>query len=60
MVRNVLTNPVDRVMTTELMPVEDDLSIIQDYMCDHMNLLSGKIDLDKFVDVTFAKNAGAV
>lgn len=59
-VRNVLTNPSDRVLTSELMPVEDDLSIIQDYMCDHMKLLSGKIDLDKFVDVQFAKNAGAI
>lgn len=59
-VRNVLSNPTDRVLTTELVPNIDDLSIIQDYMCDNMKLLSGKIDLDKFVDVTFAKNAGAV
>ncbi len=59
-VLKVLTEPVDRVMTNELMPVVDDLSKIQDYMCDTMNVLKGKIDLDKFVDLQFAKEAGAI
>ncbi len=59
-VKKVLTEPVDRVMTSELMPVIDDLSKIQDYMCDKMNVLKGKVDLDKFVDVQFAKEAGAI
>ncbi len=59
-VKKVLTEPADRVMTSELMPVVDDLSKIQDYMCDKMNVLKGKIDLDKFVDTRFAKEAGAV
>ncbi|MBU3917890.1 ABC transporter substrate-binding protein [bacterium] len=59
-VKKVLTEPVDRVLTSELLPVIDDLSKIQDYMCDQMNVLKGKIDLAKFVDDRFAKAAGAV
>lgn len=59
-VSRVLSEPVDRVMTNELMPVVDDLSKIQDYMCDTMDVLKGKIDLDKFVDTRFAKKAGAI
>ncbi len=59
-IKKVLSDPPDRVMTNELMPVVDDLSRIQDYMCDKMNVLKGKIDLDKFVEVKFAKEAGAV
>ena len=58
-VKKVLTEPPDRVMTGELLPVVDDLSKIQDYMCDKMNVLKGKIDLDKFVDTRFAATAGA-
>jgi NitT/TauT family transport system substrate-binding protein len=59
-IKKVLTEPADRVMTNELLPVIDDLSKIQDYMCDKMKVLKGKIDLDKFVDTRFAKEAGAV
>lgn len=59
-IRKVLTDPADRVMTGELLPVVDDLSKIQDYMCDKMEVLKGKIDLDKFVIDSFAKEAGAV
>ena len=58
-VKRVLTDPPDRVMTSELMPVVEDLDKIQNYMCDKMNVLKGKIDLDKFVDDRFAKEAGA-
>lgn len=58
-VSKVLTQPTDRVMTNELLPVVDDLAKIQDYMCDEMKVLKGKIDLDKFVDTRFAKEAGA-
>ena len=59
-IERVLTEPADRIMTHELMPVLDDLAKIQDYMCDTMNVLKGKIDLDGFVDTRFAKEAGAV
>ena len=58
-VSRVLTEPADRVITNELMPVVDDLAKIQDYMCDTMNVLKSKIDLDIFVDKQFAKEAGA-
>jgi len=37
---------------------EDDAKI-QDYMCDNMNIMTSKIDLEKFVDTQFAKEAGA-
>ena len=58
-VTKVLTDPPDRVMFNELMPVVEDLAKIQDYMCDKMKLLNGKVDLSKFVDTEFAKSAGA-
>jgi len=59
-VLKVLSEPVDRVMTNELMPVIEDLLKIQDYMCDTMKVLKGKIDLDNFVDLQFAREAGAI
>jgi NitT/TauT family transport system substrate-binding protein len=58
-VEKVLTEPSDRITTDELFPVIDDLAKIQDYMCDKMNIMKSKIDLEKFVDTTFAKEAGA-
>ena len=58
-IQKVLSDPPDRVMTNELLPVIDDLSKIQDYMCDKMNVLKDKIDLNAFVDLQFAKTAGA-
>ncbi|OHD26108.1 MAG: twin-arginine translocation pathway signal protein [Spirochaetes bacterium GWD1_27_9] len=58
-IKRVLTEPVDRVKTTELMPQLRDLEIIQEYMTKKISALSGKIDLEKFVNLTFAKNAGA-
>lgn len=58
-VKKVLTEPADRVMTTELMPVLEDLEKVQDYMHVNMNLLKSKIDLEKFVDSRFAQSAGA-
>jgi NitT/TauT family transport system substrate-binding protein len=59
-VARVLTDPPDRVMTNELLPVVDDLARIQDYMCDRMGVLKGKVDLDRFVDIRFAEEAGAI
>lgn len=59
-IERVLSEPADRVMTDELMPVVADLAKIQDYMCDTMKVLKGKIDLDTFVDLRFAREAGAV
>jgi len=58
-VERVLTDPPDRITTGELFPVIEDLATIQDYMCDQMNIVKEKIDLEKLVDTTFAKGAGA-
>lgn len=58
-VRKVLTQPADRITTSELFPVLEDLDIIQRYMMDKMKIMTSIIDLDKFVDTRFAKAAGA-
>ncbi|MBI9075243.1 MAG: ABC transporter substrate-binding protein [Desulfatibacillum sp.] len=54
----VLVGEVQRIRTDELLPVVEDLTVIQDYMCDKMGVLSEKIDLEKFVDASFAQEAG--
>lgn len=58
-IKKVLTEPKDRIVTNELFPVINDLAIIQDYMFEKMNILKDKIDLEKFLDTRFAKEAGA-
>lgn len=58
-VKKVLTEPADRITTNELFPVIEDLAAIQDYMCDQMGIMTTKIDLEKFVDTSFAQAAGA-
>ncbi|KIX11860.1 ABC transporter substrate-binding protein [Dethiosulfatarculus sandiegensis] len=58
-VKKVLTEPADRITTSELFPVIDDLARMQDYMCDQMEVLKTKIDLNQFVDTRFAKEAKA-
>ncbi len=58
--RRVLTQPADRVKTDRLFPNLQDLDVIQNYLTQpSINALSGKIDLEKFVDPQFAKAAGA-
>ena len=59
-VTRVLTDPIDRVKTDHLFPKLEDLDLIQTYLTQpSINALSGKIDLEKFVDAQFAKAAGA-
>jgi len=58
-IKKVLTEPKERITTNELFPVIDDLSTIQDYMFEKMNILTDKIDIEKFVDTRFAKEAKA-
>ncbi len=58
-IQKVLTDPPDRITTSELFPVIEDLAKIQDYMCDNMKIMTSKIDLEEFVDTQFAKEAGA-
>jgi NitT/TauT family transport system substrate-binding protein len=55
----VLTQPKDRVKTSELMPNLKDLDTIQEYMTKKDGAMTGKIDLEKFVILDFAKKAGA-
>jgi chemotaxis signal transduction protein/ABC-type nitrate/sulfonate/bicarbonate transport system substrate-binding protein/CheY-like chemotaxis protein len=50
--KNVLTEPKG-IKTNNLYPVKGDLDFIQHYMHDHMGIGS-IVDLDKFVDMTFA------
>ncbi len=55
----VLTDPPDRILTGELFPIIKDLDTIQKYMMDEMKIMTSLIDLEKFVDTSFAKKAGA-
>jgi len=58
-IKKVLTDPPDRILTGELFPIIEDLATIQKYMMDEMKIMTSLIDLDKFVDTSFAKKAGA-
>mgnify|MGYP001302855019 CR=1 FL=1 len=58
-VRSVLADPKQRVTMNELLPVVDDFETIQQYMTSKIEAMSGRIDLEKFVDSRFAKQAGA-
>ncbi|MCG8563924.1 MAG: ABC transporter substrate-binding protein [Desulfobacterales bacterium] len=59
LIKNVLTNPPDRILTGELLPVKEDLDQIQKYMMDEMKIMTNLIDLDAFIDDQFAIKAGA-
>lgn len=56
-IKSILSDPPDRIMTDELVPLGDDFDKMQNYMADKMGVLKGKIDLDKFIDTKFAKEA---
>lgn len=57
LIKSILTEPPDRIITNELLPEADDFDKMQNYMCDKMGVLKGKIDLGKFINPTFAKEA---
>lgn len=59
-VQRVLTQPPDRLTTANLKPDLDALEAIQVYLTSKIKAMSDKIDLEKFVDSTFAQQAGAV
>ncbi len=59
LIKQVLTQPPDRIITGELFPVKEDLETIQKYMMDQMKILTSLIDLDKFINTEFATRAGA-
>ncbi len=58
-INTVLTAPPDRISTEHLLPVLEDLDLIQNYLTSNISAMSGKIDLEKFVDLSYAKEAGA-
>ncbi|MBF0099826.1 MAG: ABC transporter substrate-binding protein [Desulfobacterales bacterium] len=58
-IENILADPRKRITTSELFPVIEDLETIQNYMHKNMGIMKTKIDMEKFVDTSFAKNAGA-
>jgi NitT/TauT family transport system substrate-binding protein len=58
-IKKVLTDPPDRILTGELFPIVEDLDTIQKYMMDKMKIMTSLIDLEKLVDTSFAKKAGA-
>jgi NitT/TauT family transport system substrate-binding protein len=58
-VKAVLTDPKQRVSMNELFPVVQDFEYIQEYMTGTIHAMSAKINLEKFIDTRFAKEAGA-
>ncbi|WP_022668413.1 ABC transporter substrate-binding protein [Desulfospira joergensenii] len=59
LIKKVLMDPPDRILTGELFPIKEDLERIQKYMMDEMKIMTSLVDLDKFVDTQFAEKAGA-
>ncbi|MCL1998847.1 MAG: ABC transporter substrate-binding protein [Turicibacter sp.] len=60
-IKTILEDTKGRVTTDRLMPVLDELEAAQVYLTETVNVpaISGKIEMDKFVDLSFAKAAGA-
>ncbi len=58
-VERVLTNPMDRITTDNLMPQVEDFKKIQDYITTEMGAIHEKIDIKKFIYTQFAQEAGA-
>jgi NitT/TauT family transport system substrate-binding protein len=60
--RAVLTDPNHRVSMDKLMPKAEEFQFIQDYLIDTVDApaLSTKINVNDFLDLSFAKTAGAV
>lgn len=58
-IEHVLTQPSDRVTYTEMYPVVEDFEYMQTYMTSHIQAMSRKIDLEKFIRTDFAREAGA-
>jgi NitT/TauT family transport system substrate-binding protein len=58
-IQRVLTEPIDRLKTNSLLPDLQDLDRIQTYLTEVKSAMSGRIDVEKFINLEFAKNAGA-
>lgn len=59
-IKTVLTSPPDRVTYGELYPVLEDFDYMQNYLTSTIQAMSDKIDLEKFIDLRFAKEAKAL
>lgn len=59
-VYSVLADPRQRVTMDELFPVIEDFEYIQSYMTTKIEAMSTRIDLEKFIDSRFARQAGAL
>ena len=61
-VRAILEDSNRRVSMDKLMPKAEELTFMQDYLMDTVTRpsLSGKIDVNAFLDLSFATKAGAV
>jgi NitT/TauT family transport system substrate-binding protein len=57
--QRVLTEPADRVTFGEMRPVLRDYDFIQAYLTTKIHAMSSRIELEKFVDLRFADQAGA-
>jgi ABC-type nitrate/sulfonate/bicarbonate transport system substrate-binding protein len=57
LLHSILTEPKDRIITSNLKPNADDFDTIQNYMHDKMGVLKGKIDIDRFIDLRFSIQA---
>ncbi|MCL2398842.1 MAG: ABC transporter substrate-binding protein [Defluviitaleaceae bacterium] len=60
-VRAILEDPSERFTADRLMPTLEELDAAQNYLIDTVSMpaISGKIDMSKFVDLSFAQAAGA-
>jgi NitT/TauT family transport system substrate-binding protein len=60
-VKAILQDPNERFTTDKLLPCKEELEFVQNYLIDTVKVpaLSGKIDIDAFVDLRFAIAAGA-
>ncbi len=56
---SVLSDPKQRVTMDQLFPVIDDFEYIQNYMTSTIQAMSAKIDLEKFINTSFAATAKA-
>ena len=60
-VRAILEDPSERFTADRLLPTLEELDAAQNYLIDTVSMpaISGKIDMSKFVDLSFAQAAGA-